>query len=189
MSEPNPTSDDQLMSAVQGGDLARLGELFERHHARLFNFFLRLTGDRGASEDLVQEVFLRILKYRHTWRSDGDFTAWMFTLARNASTDRFRSRPKLEVQPEEDAPEPPAPEPSVLAALERAEDAGRLRQALLRLPVERREALVLARWGELDYETIGALLGCSVGAVKLRVHRALKQLRQIYLGEIEEVSA
>ena len=79
-SEPNGPgiADRELMGEVRDGDLGRLGELFERHHHRLFNFFLKLTRQRTAAEDLVQEVFVRMLKYRHTYRSDADFTPWMF---------------------------------------------------------------------------------------------------------------
>jgi len=72
-SEP---SDHELMLAVRAGKIARLGDLFERHHGPLFGFFLRLTQQRALSEDLVQWVFYRILKYRHTHRDEGKFSAW-----------------------------------------------------------------------------------------------------------------
>ena len=71
------TSDQLLMLTVREGDIEKLGILFERHHRRLFNFFLRLTARRHLSEDLVQEVFVRLLKYRHTFRENSTFTAWM----------------------------------------------------------------------------------------------------------------
>ena len=80
------------MSQVRDGDLEKLGILFERHHVRLFIFFLRMTGDRAASEDLVQEVFVRMLKYRKSFRERGEFSAWMFALARNVSADYFGRR-------------------------------------------------------------------------------------------------
>ena len=64
--------------------LRSMGILFERYHALLFNFLLRLTGNRHQSEDLVQEVFVRLLKYRHTYRGESQFTTWMFQIARNA---------------------------------------------------------------------------------------------------------
>jgi RNA polymerase sigma-70 factor (ECF subfamily) len=61
------------MRAVRGGDVARLGVLFERYHRALFDFLTRMTGDRAAAEDLVQDVFIRVLKYRATFRDDGSF--------------------------------------------------------------------------------------------------------------------
>jgi RNA polymerase sigma factor (sigma-70 family) len=84
------------MSAVKEGRLEMLAVLFERHHVRLFNFFLRLTRDRERSEDLVQELFVRVLKYRHTFRADGSFTAWMYQIARHVHLSHLRRlRPEL----------------------------------------------------------------------------------------------
>jgi RNA polymerase sigma-70 factor (ECF subfamily) len=170
------------MARVRDGELERLSELFERHHRRLYQFFCRLVGDPAAAEDLVQEVFVRLIKYRQSFRSDAEFTPWLFTLARNAGVDHFRGRPK-ELQHMEDAPEPAAPvdhDEHPVAGLERREQHELLQAALARLPHEKRELLVLARFGEMRYERIGELLGISVGAVKVRVHRALKELRAAY---------
>ena len=176
------------MTAVREGNLARLGDLFERHQHRLFGFFSRLTGNSAASEDLVQEVFVRMLKYRHTYRSEGSFTAWMFTLARNAAADR-RARERedriADLSPREgDAGDPPNPldalrahQASAVDTLLKDEAERRLRRAILRLPLEKRELLVLARFRYLPYQDIAEQLGTTVGAIKVRVHRALKDLR------------
>src|SRR5205814_4318578 len=83
-------SDHELMLAVRDGELDGLGDLFERHHGPLFGFLVKLTGDRAAAEDIVQTVFQRMLKYRHTYRDDGSFTAWMYHLARRCAADNFR---------------------------------------------------------------------------------------------------
>jgi len=69
----SPAADNDLMLQVRDGDLGKLSFLFERYHRALFNFFLRSTGNRDLSEDLVQEAFLRLLKYRHTFRPDSRF--------------------------------------------------------------------------------------------------------------------
>jgi len=173
------TTDSELMSRVRDGELERLSELFERHQRRLFGFFLRLAGDRTAAEDLVQEVFVRMLKYRHTFRSEAEFTPWMFGVARNAAVDHFRARPK-EVQEPENAVEPAAPLVHPVERLEKRERTAMLQAALGRLPADKRELLLLARFGEMKYESIGELLGISVGAVKVRVHRAMKELKAAY---------
>ena len=172
-------SDSALMARVRDGELDLLSELFERHHRRLFNFFLRLTPDRSAAEDLVQEVFVRMLKYRHTFKSDGELTPWMFALARNAAVDQYRHRPK-ELQEDPEAPEPVSSGEAPSERLEKRERSELLQAALRRLPAEKRELLLLARFGEMKYEAIGELLGVSVGAIKVRVHRALKELREAY---------
>jgi RNA polymerase sigma factor (sigma-70 family) len=179
---PPEAADSRLMGRVRDGEVALLGELFERHHQRLFHFFLRLARSRQAAEDLVQEVFVRMLKYRHTFRSESEFVPWMFTLARNAATDLYRARPK-ELPQDPDAPEPEAPLAHPIAGLERAEQEGRLRRALARLDPGKREILLLARFSELKYDRIAEQLGISEGAVKVRVHRAMKDLKAAFLAD------
>src|SRR5689334_4915057 len=83
-------SDEKVMLAVKNGDLEKLGLLFERHHRALFDFFAKMTGSRTVAEDLVQDVFFRILKYRDTFRDGSHFKAWMFHIARNAQLDHYR---------------------------------------------------------------------------------------------------
>jgi RNA polymerase sigma-70 factor (ECF subfamily) len=178
-SDPEPPSDRELMGEVKEGDLDRLGELFERHHRRLFNFFLRLTRERSAAEDLVQEVFVRMLKYRGTYRSEAEFTPWMFKLARNAATDLWRARPK-ELPHEPEAPEPAAALTHPLDEMEQHDRRRRLSRALAALPEEKRKLLLLARFSEMRYDEIGEQLGCSVGAIKVRVHRAMKDLKTAF---------
>jgi RNA polymerase sigma factor (sigma-70 family) len=173
------TSDTELMVAVRDGDLVQLGVLFERYHVGLFNFFLRLTGNRQLSEDLVQEAFIRILKYRKSFRVPGEFRPWLYKLARNAIAAHFRKHGRDHLPPGEPE-EGVCQSPLALEEMQRAEDARLLRAALLRLPYERREVLLLSRFGELRYDQIAELLGCSVGAVKLRVHRAVRQLREVF---------
>ncbi len=176
---PSGRGDSQLMGRVRDGEVALLGELFEGHHQRLFHFFLRLARSRSAAEDLVQEVFVRMLKYRHTFRAESEFVPWMFTLARNAATDLYRARPK-ELPETEDTPEPEADLPHPIEGLERAEQSKRLQRALACLAPERREILVLARFSELKYDRIAEMFGISEGAVKVRVHRALKELKEAF---------
>ena len=183
--------DDRLMTAVQDGDVSRLGMLFERHHRALFNFFLRLTGDRQASEDMVQDVFLRMLKYRATYRPGSQFRTWMYHLARNVRIDRMRARPP-EVELDTASHDPPSGEASPGEIVDRDEQSALLRRAMARLPEDKRELLVLSRFQGLKYEQVGELLGCEVGAVKVRVHRAVKALRTIVLdltGERTSCSA
>src|SRR6202008_2396734 len=92
-------TDEGLMLAVKNGDVARLGILFDRHHRALFDFFSRMTGSRTAAEDLVQDVFFRILKYRQTFCDESRFRAWMFRIARNARFDYFKRRQSETVFP------------------------------------------------------------------------------------------
>lgn len=172
-------SDQTLMEQVREGDVRKLALLFERHHRVIYRFFLRMTGNRETSEDLVQEVFFRVLRYRHTYNAKMGFTAWMYQIARNAHIDFLQKRRLSETpaDPEFDAPSPGAP---VDEALSRDQETRLLRIALQRLPEDKREILVLSRFQELKYEEIAKILGCEVGTVKVRVFRAVRALGEIF---------
>jgi RNA polymerase sigma-70 factor (ECF subfamily) len=180
-------NDEALMRAVREGDLTQLGTLFDRYHVALFDFLNRMTGRRDVAEDLVQEVFLRILKYRATYREDARFETWVFRIARNARADYFMKRETIEPLSEEALASPdgaPGPE----GELERQGDAALLRRALLQLREDRRELIVLARYRGMKYDAIAELLGVDTGTVKVRVHRALGELRTLFLRMTERPS-
>jgi RNA polymerase sigma-70 factor (ECF subfamily) len=169
------------MLAARDGELDALGELFERHHGPLFGFLCKLTGDRTAAEDLTQIVFQRMLKYRHTYRADGSFTAWMYHLARRCAADHFRrthTAPHATDPADLHAHADERPHAAHHAAVQ--DDHALLRQALARLDHDDREVLLLARFHELSFAEIAGILECSVGAAKVRAHRALQQLRTLY---------
>jgi RNA polymerase sigma-70 factor (ECF subfamily) len=178
-------SDSDLMIQVREGRVAALGELFERHHAALYRFCLRMTGNRAESEDLVQDVFMRMLKHRTTFKPDQGFPPWMYRIAHNVAVDYLR-RSSRAPQAEPDLEDRPADlPPSDERVLER-EQAALLRRALLELPADRREVLLLSRYELKSYEEVAEALGISVGTVKTRAHRAIKQLREVYQGLIQK---
>lgn len=177
----SPQSDHELMLAVRDGELDALGELFERHHGPLFGFLAKVTGDRNAAEDITQIVFQRILKYRHTYRDEGNFTAWMYHLARRCAADHYR---KANVAPAATDPselqhhaddQPNAGDRAVAS-----DDHALLHRALDRLDRDAREVLLLSRFQELSFAEVATILECSIGAAKVRAHRALRSLRDTY---------
>ena len=171
----NSLSDEELMAQVRSGVGEMLGVLFERYHVPLFNFYLKLTGSRPLSEDLVQEVFFRILKYRHSYRPETGFRAWMYQIARNARIDHFRKhRPENSWEPEM------SPAVAPVDTAQQSQEALLLHRALMQISEDKREVLVLSRFQDMKYEEIAQLLGCEVSTVKTRVHRALQDLRQIF---------
>jgi RNA polymerase sigma-70 factor (ECF subfamily) len=109
----------------------------------------------------------------------------MYTLARNAATDHFRKASRRREDPCADA-EPASPAPAPAARLEQEQAARDLRRALMRLAPDKREVLILSRFGTMKFEEIARLLDCPVGTVKVRAHRAIKELREIYLGQLSE---
>jgi RNA polymerase sigma-70 factor (ECF subfamily) len=168
------------MRAVRDGEVGKLGLLFERHHLALFDFLSRMTGDRTAAEDMVQDVFVRMLKYRATFRDEGRFQTWMFRIARNARADYFRERGAVDEVSDEGI-DPAAETPGPARLLEMGEDVALLKRALLRLRADRRELIIFTRYRGMKHDEIGELLGIDAGAVKVRIHRAMKELRHIYM--------
>jgi len=174
-------SDHALMLAVRDGELDALGELFERHHGPLFGFLVKFTGHRDAAEDIAQTVFQRMLKYRHTYRDDGSFNAWMYHLARRCAADYFRraSAAPLAVDPA-DLQERADDAPHAAHHATVRDDHALLHAALARLDRDDREVLLLARFQELSFAEIAGILECSVGAAKVRAHRALRELKDVF---------
>ncbi len=168
--------DEQIMQEVRGGNVGKLEVLFDRHSRALFRYFVRLTSDRAWSEDLVQEVFFRILKYRHTYQPETSFRAWMYQVGRNAWLDQAGKR-KAEVALPEGAGEiGGSPEAAADRQVEKKQETALLRRALAAMPPEKREVLVMSRYQELKYDEIASVLKCEVGTVKVRVYRALREL-------------
>jgi RNA polymerase sigma-70 factor (ECF subfamily) len=167
--------DESVMREVRAGDVGKLELLFDRHSQALFRYFLYLTSNRGVSEDLVQEVFYRILKYRHTYQPESGFRAWMYQVGRNVYMDHI-GRNKGEVALPDEAQEIRSGEVSPDREFQRKQEAVLLRRALAAMPGEKREVLIMSRFQELKYDEIAAILKCEVGTVKVRVYRALRDL-------------
>lgn len=178
-------ADDQLMEQVRSGDVEPLATLFDRHHRALFRFFWHLCGSGSLAEDLAQEVFFRMLKFRSTFQPGARFAPWMYQIARNVHVDHMRKRqnemPLYDDRTEREW-EPVDPGISPESRLLKAGDVAILRKALQRLPADRRELLILARYQDLKYEEIAEIVNCEVGAVKTRVFRAMRQLSDLFMG-------
>ena len=173
-------SDNRMMEKVRDGDLDRLGLLFERYKRPLYGFFYGLNREQELSEDLVQNTFLRILKYRHLFRGDGDFRSWMFHIARNVNNDHYRKN-KLNLKDDlEKWQERLSNDENRSTEIQQEEEQQMLSMAMDRLSVDKREILLLSKYQEKKYHEIGEILGCTEGAVKVKVFRALQELRVIF---------
>lgn len=175
-------SDNDLMLKVRSGELQYMGQLYERYKQWLFNFFLQMNRDRELSEDLVQNVFMRIMKYRHTYTDDSKFVTWMFQIARNAQSEHFRRNAKqnLNSQLDEFTYRMESPE-NYEKDMDKRDSHHTLQKALQLLPEEKREVLVLSKLKEMKYKEVGEALNCSEEAARTKAHRALKELRTIYM--------
>jgi RNA polymerase sigma factor (sigma-70 family) len=170
------------MLRVKAGDVDRMGLLFERHHRKLFSFLYHMLGRADTSEDLVQNVFYRMLKYRHTYTGEGEFRTWMYHLARNVLADHIKkNRHAAHHADVADYAEKIGGGPRADEGLQREQEVATLHRALGRLSADNREVLILSRFQELKYEEIARVLNTTEGAVKVRVHRAMNELKTIYL--------
>ena len=169
------------MLSVKSGQLDQLGLLFERHHRGLYGFFYRLTADGDASEDLVQNVFLRIMKYRHTYHGDGKFTTWMYHMARNLFADHYKKQKRMGYKEDvETTDRYLKDEVNAESSRIQQEEIDLLQKALDQLPLDKKEILVLSKFQEMRYREIADLLNLTESAVKVRIFRALKELRKVY---------
>ncbi|MEM9533538.1 MAG: RNA polymerase sigma factor [Pseudomonadota bacterium] len=176
-------SDEQLIQWVADGDRSCLGTLFERHHKGVYQFCLQLTRNPSLSEDLTQDVFMRVMKKARSFRGEGSFKGWLYHVARNLTFDQLRKAKRRGVHMSE--PEPETTEALVEhhSAEDRAADAEsvrRLQTALARLPAAAREVIWLGRFEFDGYDDLAQALGCKPGAARVRMHRAMGQLNEIF---------
>lgn len=169
--------DTALMVAAAGGDDRAFNELVVRHQKNLLNYFARLSVYNDV-EDLVQQTFIRIYRYRDRYSPKAKFTTFMYLVARQVRVDEIRRRvslqrlrDRLKAQSEIDGPYVMDNQPGILS-----DD---LQAALAKLSEAHREVVVLGMLQEVPYPEIAEILNIPVGTVKSRMHHALRQLRTI----------
>ena len=145
--------------------------LYERHAGTVRSYLLRLTGRPHLADDLTQDAFLRALNALDRFSGKSTFKTWVFKIAMNLFRDHLRGRRTATgaAPPVEDSPDR-GPGPDELA--QRNEDAQRVRDAVAALPEEQRAPLILVRFEGMKYREAAEALGITLGAVRMRVHRA-----------------
>ncbi len=186
-------TDEELMERFQAGDTAAMEVLFGRFQKPLFNFFFRMVARRETAEDLVQETFIKVCRFGHTFRgSEAKFTTWLYSVAGNQCRDHLRytaRRPETSMvemgEMEEDFLENHVSDPtsqtgssSVEDHLLRMEVQSILKQAVRSLPEKERTAIILREYQGLEYKEIAEVLGCPIGSVKVLIFRARQRLRE-----------
>ncbi len=166
-------TDEQLMLAVKNNHLDKAAILYERYKKMLYGFFMYKNGnDKAKSEDHVQQVFYRLIKYRLTYKQDSNFKVWLYTIAWNVQHQDYKQSAKLNLVPMEILPDE--------AHVQTDDRYEALHKAINLLPEQQREILIMSKLLELKYEEIAQISNCTVGVVKTRVFRALQQLRTVY---------
>jgi RNA polymerase sigma-70 factor (ECF subfamily) len=174
-----PTVDDAaLLRRVTEGDEPAFTELYGRWQRRIHRFALRMTGSREAAEDVTHDVFLALM--RDGGRFDprrGSASSWIYGVARNHVRRRLQRDRSWTSLPEE-----AAGEPAILDSLARQEEVETVRRALLSLPPADREVVVLCEMEEMTYAEAAEALGCALGTVRSRLHRARGRLLKALEG-------
>lgn len=190
MMEPHGAEDVLFIERLKAGDKAALEELIARYQAKVFGLALRVTGNREDAEEVLQDVFWRILQNVGSFRGDSKLSSWIYRIAINGALTKVRERPKHRHVPLEEELGPAMTTDGVIAepvadwtglpsdALERRELSERLEAAIEQLPPDYRAAFVLRDVEGLSTEEACEVLDLSVAALKSRLHRARLFLRK-----------
>jgi RNA polymerase sigma-70 factor, ECF subfamily len=192
MNLKNDLSDTELLRLMLAGDEEALALLYRRRQAGIYRFALQMSGSKTIAEDVTQEVFLFLMRDGRVFDpAKGSLSAFLFGVARNYVLRRLRVEQLLTPLGddfEEDIPVPATSDLCPLDDLTRAETIESVRKAVLSLPSKYREVVVLCELQDVSYGETAEILGCAIGTVRSRLHRArallLAKLRPA--AEVEE---
>ncbi len=163
-----------------------LDRLIEQYQHRLLRYLIYLSGNRELAEDLFQETWIRVLERGHQYDGKHEFSTWLYSVARNLTIDYLRKKSPVSLdalmedrllQDKDHAPlEPPDTKPMAWEVVQQHEQAERINAALIGIPAEYREAIVLRFQDGLGLEEIAAVIAAPLGTVKSRLYRGLNLL-------------
>lgn len=177
-------SDENIMAQFQQGDLDKSSLLFERYQTNVYNYFFRICFDEQLSMDLSQNTFYRMLRYRASYKAGHSFKSWLFGIARNVFLDHVNSKHAKTDSIENMNREHNAENNLAVEAYENEA----LYQALNKLSSEERELIVMSRFQNIKYSEIAEIQGLSLSAVKVKIHRAIKRLREFYFKDDVQIN-
>ena len=175
----NLVSDEHLMQQLANGDKKAAALLYDRYYRKMFGYFVRMTHDYEASRDLTQNVFLKMIRYCHSWKTDKVFAYWLFRIARNILVDFHRGARQfydLEEEPELIIRDHEA----AIRKSEIAESYELLLDAMAKLPPGYRELIEMNRFQGFSYKEIAITTDSTENAVKVKTFRAIQKLKEIY---------
>ena len=170
--------DDEELAARAARDFAAFAELYQRYLEPVYRYVRSQTRDRATAEDLTAQVFLKALNAAETFKGEGTYRSWIFSIARN-TVATWRADHKRNLVPIESLPEHPDPAPSAQSLAIASEDRALLWTAVARLPEAQREVVRLRYRRELTIEEIARATRRSTGAVRVLLHRARTRLQHL----------
>lgn len=190
-----PPSDQELITECLNGQTQSFGNLVLRYQDRLFNMLTHLLGSREDAREVAQEAFISAFQKLHTFGGRSAFYSWLFRIALNSAMSRKRKKTRVPVSIET-IREQSGHEPSDRRldnhpgySIEVSERQAAVRAALAELPEEFRTVLVLKEIEDLKYEEIAEILGCPIGTVRSRIHRARSEMRSRLSSVMAEASS
>jgi RNA polymerase sigma-70 factor, ECF subfamily len=176
--ESEPTA---IARGLRRRDPDLLDRLIEQYQHRLLRYLVYLSGNRELAEDLFQETWIRVLERGHQYDGKHEFSTWLYAVARNLTIDYLRKKSPLSLdglmEDEDHAPlEPADTRPMAWEVVQQHEQAERISAALVSIPAEYRETVVLRFQEGLALEEIATVTGAKLGTVKSRLYRGLNML-------------
>lgn len=183
-------NDSELLRSMLAGDEEALALLYRRRQGSVYRFALQMSGSKTIAEDVTQEVFLFLMRDGHVFDpARGSVSAFLLGVARNHVLRRLRVEQLLAPLGDDSEDEVPSVHASTdlcpLEDLTRAETIESVRKAVLSLPSKYREVVVLCELQEISYEETAGILGCAIGTVRSRLHRA----RALLLAKLRPAAA
>jgi len=176
MIDPQTLGDEELLRLTRAGDEHAFTTLYQRHQGPIYRFALQVSGSESVADDVTQEVFLALMReFLQFDSSRGSLASYLYGVARN-QVRRHLERGKFHVPLDEDSDEasfePIAAPGDPLRDLTIREGLSALQQAILSLPLHYREVVALCDLEEMSYEEAARTIGCAVGTIRSRRHRA-----------------
>jgi RNA polymerase sigma-70 factor (ECF subfamily) len=182
-------TDELLLTKFVSGDTNAFDELINRYYKPIFRFLVRFTGRQHLAEDLIQDVFIKVYKSADTFDPTRRFRPWLYQIAANRARDAIRSAGRSEKQltlvDSEDheltldhlaTDDSPSPDCELI----RRETTEKVKDALMAIPEQLREILILAYYDKLPYKDISDTLGIPLGTVKSRLHKAVATFGEVW---------
>lgn len=188
MSDHDP-ADEQLMRAYRAGDVRAFELLLARHERPVWNFIRRSVGDPTLAEDLLQEVFLRVVKARDEWKGESKFSTWVYAIARNLCIDHARRAVHRDaasldgpMRRGDDSSDTlhdhlPSQARDAEGLTSDSQLRARIDAAVAALPAEQREVFLMREVMDMPFAEIAAVVGAPEPTVKSRMRYALERLR------------